>query len=97
MNTDPSMKNLLCQYLSGVPNMFYPSIELKIINLNPVQVTDSYLDLVDLSNLADEILDKVGRRAHRNYKVTLKKWNFVFNRVTNSNEFYFDIEAQKIK
>jgi len=77
--------------------MLYPKIELNIFNLDPVQATDSFLDYVDISNLQEAILNKVGNNVYRNYKIILKKWRFVFQRVPNSNEFYFDLESSKFK
>jgi hypothetical protein len=77
--------------------MFYPKIELRVINTSPLQVVDSFLDFIDLSNLGEAIYEQMAGHRHRLFKITLKKWNFVFNRIPNGTEFYFDIEARNFK
>lgn len=89
----PKLRDLLLQFLKGNTTVFYPVLETRILQVNPLQITDDLVRYLDISSLQEGIQAKIQDTPGANYKLTLKKWNFVFKKVPNSHEFYFDIIA----
>jgi len=87
------LRTILTQFLTGDPNLFYPPIETRILQFNPLQITDDYETYIDLSALQDEVFDQVVNQ-DLGYKLILNNWNFIFKRVPNSHDYYFDIHAE---
>lgn len=97
-NTQPtSIKKILLQFLTEPHTVNYPSIELKIINHNPLQAVDSYLDSVDISSLEYDVWKVVSKKPFMNFKLILNQWKFEFKRVPNSPDYYFDVKAIKFE
>lgn len=93
-NTPPvSIKQILLQFLTEPHTVSYPRLELKIINNNPLQAVDSYLDSVDISSLEHEVWEVTRKKPFMNFKLILNQWKFEFRRVPNSPDYYFDIKA----
>lgn len=89
----PKLRDLLLQFLKGSTTVFYPVLETRILQVNPLQITDDLVRYLDISSLQEGIQNKIQDTPGANYKLTLKKWQFVFKKVPNSHEFYFDIVA----
>jgi len=87
------LRTILTQFLTGDPNLFYPPIETRILQFNPLQITDDYETYIDLSALQDEVFDQVVNQ-DLGYKLILNNWNFIFKRVPNSHDYYFDIHNE---
>ena len=87
------MKPLLLNFLQGKSQDYLPPVILRVYNLDPLQVMDDNRILIDISSLQDEILEMTEGNRFRNYDLYLNDWRFVFNRVPNSQDYYFDIEA----
>merc|ERR1711976_1137220 len=87
------LKTILSQFLTGDTNLYYPQIETRILQFNPLQITDDYETYIDLSALQDEVFDQVVNQ-DLGYKLILNNWYFVFKRVPNTHEYYFDIHAE---
>lgn len=88
-----SIKQILLQFLTEPHTVNYPPVELKIINQNPLQAADSYLDAVDISSMEYEVWQITSKKPYMNYKIILNQWKFEFKRVPNSPDYYFDIKA----
>ena len=88
-----SLKNLLSAFLRGDSNIFYPVIETRILQLNPLQITDDYETYLDISSLQDEVISQIEDTPGASYKLILNNWHFVFKKVPNSHDFYFDIKS----
>lgn len=72
--------------------MFYPVIETRILQLNPLQITDDLVNYLDISSIQEGVIQKIGQDTPgANYKLILNDWRFVFKKVPNTHEFYFDI------
>lgn len=86
------LRDILLQFLKGSPNVFYPVIETRILQLNPLQITDDLVNYLDISSIQEGVLKKIGSDSPgANYKLILNDWKFVFKKVPNTHEFYFDI------
>lgn len=86
------LKSILIQYLRADPNIFYPVIETRVLQFNPLQITDDYETYIDIANLQDEIFEQV-ENPDIGYKLILNNWHFEFKRVPNTHEYYYDIVA----
>lgn len=98
MSEKLKLRDILILFLKG-GNIFYPVVETRIIQMNPLQITDDGVRYLDISNLQDEVLSKI-KDSHENtqkYKLILSDWNFIFKKVPNSHEFYFDIASTNFK
>ena len=87
----PKLRDLLLQFLKGSTTVFYPVVEARVLQVNPLQITDDLQKYLDISSLQEGIQSRIQDTPAANYKLTLKKWSFVFKKVPNSHEFYFDI------
>lgn len=87
------MRDILLSFLKGNTKTFYPVMETRIIQLNPLQITDDLVRFLDISSLQEGVLAKIQDIPGSTYKLLLKDWRFVFRKVPNSHEFYFDILA----
>lgn len=92
----PSLKQILIDFLSN-KDPEYPPIELRILSIRPFQATDSHLNFIDIASLQDDVIETIGEKIDKHYKITLREWKFVFKSVPNSTEFYFDISADDFK
>lgn len=92
--TTPKLRDILLSFLKGNTSTFYPVMETRIIQLNPLQITDDLTRFLDISSLQDSVLSKIQDIPGSTYKLVLKNWRFVFRKVPNSHEFYFDILAE---
>lgn len=93
----PKLRDILLQFLKGGSSVFYPVIETRILQLNPLQITDDLVRLLDISSLQEGVLSKIEDTPGATYKLILNKWHFVFKKVPNSHEFYFDIVSDDYK
>ena len=89
----PKLRDLLLQFLKGNTTIFYPVLETRILQVNPLQITDDLVRYLDISALQEGVLAKIQDSPGATYKLTLRRWHFVFKKVPNSHEFYFDIAA----
>lgn len=92
--TTLQLRDILLSFLKGNSKTFYPVIETRIVQLNPLQITDDLTRFLDISSLQEEVLNKIQDSPGSTYKLILKDWWFVFKKVPNSHEFYFDIMAK---
>ena len=90
------LKSVLCQFLKQESEMFYPVLETRILQFNPLQITDDYETYIDISAMQDEVFDQVVSQ-DLGYKLILNNWHFVFKRVPNTHEYYFDIIAENYR
>jgi hypothetical protein len=90
------LKSVLAQFLRGDSEMFYPVLETRILQFNPLQITDDYETYIDISALQDEVFDQVSNQ-DLGYKLILNNWHFIFKRVPNTHEYYFDIMADNYR
>ena len=65
--------------------------EARILQLSPLQITDDYENYLEVNSLEEEILSKIDDFPGASYKLILNNWNFIFKRVPNTHEYYFDI------
>jgi hypothetical protein len=98
------LQEVLVQFLREGKALVYPVLETRILQLNPLRITDdlqSYIDLQckDLVTLVlhEAVLSLVDDSPGANYKLVLTDWRFVFRKVPNSHEFFFDIESDNFK
>lgn len=68
-------------------------IEARILQLSPLQITDDYETYLEVNSLEETILETIDDFPGASYKLLLTDWNFVFKRVPNTHEYYFDIVA----
>jgi len=85
------LKDILSTFLAGNQRVHYPPIEAQILSLNPLQITDDFQNYFDISSLQEEILSRIDPRSNVSYKILLHNWNFVFRKVPNSHDYYFDV------
>lgn len=85
-----SLKAILSDFLSG-QHTHYPTMQATIISLNPLQITDNFQNYFDISSLQEQIINRIDPRNNVNYKILLHDWSFVFRKVPNSHDYYFDI------
>jgi hypothetical protein len=74
-------------------HQFQP-IEARILQLSPLQITDDYETYLEVNSLEEEILESIDDFPGASYKIILNNWNFVFKRVPNTHEYYFDIVSE---
>lgn len=92
------LRDLLQHFLEGSSDVFYPVIETRIIKTNPLQVTDDGENVLDLGNLQEAVQAKIIEQGEdADYKLVLNEWNFIFKKVPNTHDFYFDITAQDFR
>ena len=96
---EPSLKNLLINFLKGVNQTQYPPMELTCISLDPFQVMDSYLDYIDidLPELSSEVADWMEERGLTSpgqVKLVFYDWNFEFKKIPNMNQYYFNVQVK---
>ena len=71
----------------------YKPLKAKIVNTQPLQITDdghSYIDCLNLQQTLGTIESESD-----NIVLDLKKWKFVFKKVPGNDECYFDVEASE--
>lgn len=56
------LKTILMQFLNGEPEIFYPVIETRILQFNPLQITDDYETYLDISNMQEEVFEQVSNQ-----------------------------------
>jgi hypothetical protein len=95
-STTLPLKSILVQFLQGNPEISYPPIEARVLQFNPLQITDDYETYIDLSTMQDEVLDQVSD-GDLGYKLILSSWRFVFRRVPNTHDYYFDIVSDSYR
>lgn len=59
--------------------------------MSPLQITDDYTTYLEVNSLEEEILQQIDDFPGATYKLILNSWNFVFKRVPNTHDYYFDI------
>ena len=91
------LRSTLIQFLKDDPKLVYPKIEALIVSLEPLQVSDDYENFVDFSDLQADILERYEFDEAGTYSIVLEDWNYIFKRVPNSQEYYFDVEAHSYK
>lgn len=92
-----SLRSILYQFLVGNSNIFYPAIETKILQLTPLQISDDLERYIDLSSMQESILKQIDDTPGANYKLILNDWKFIFKKVPNTHEFYFDIVSDNFR
>lgn len=92
----PKLREILLQFLEG-KKPFYPVIETQVLHLNPLQISDDMNRYLDISSLQEGILSKTAAAPDASYKLILNDWHFVFKKVPNAHEFYFDIVSDDYK
>lgn len=90
----PRLRDLLLQFLKGTSTPFYPVVETRVLQVTPLQITDDLTSYLDISSMQEGVMSKIQDSPGATYKLTLKKWAFVFKKVPNTHEFYFDIVAE---
>jgi hypothetical protein len=70
-------------------------IEARILQLSPLQITDDYETYLEVNSLEEDILNRIDDFPGASYKLILNSWNFIFKRVPNTHEYYFDIVADQ--
>ena len=77
----PSLKNTLLAFLNN-PEAAQnnPSIVLKVIKNSPLQVCDDLLDYIPLKRIASDFGQKTGFNQHRQFKITLNNWEWIYDR-----------------
>ena len=97
MQADCSLKDMLMNFLARKKNLRYPEIELFIVNKDPLQVIDGDLNKIELRILQKKVLGELSmlpkNSQYRQYKLVLKDWRFTFEKIPNSTEYYFDLDA----
>ena len=68
----PKLREILLQFLKGSSNIFYPVIETRILQLNPLQITDDLVRFLDISSLQEGVLKKIEDTPGANYTLILK-------------------------
>ena len=91
MQVAPKLREILNNFLQSNPSTFYPPIEARILQLNPLQITDDNESYFDINSLQEEINAQVVQTPGAAYKLLLHSWRFVFHKVPNSHDYYFDI------
>lgn len=91
------LRELLARYLKGEEMGKYPTVETKIIQLSPLQITDDQQTFIDLSSLEDSVTEELGGSMNSPHKLILQDWKFVFRRIPNSHEYYFDLSVNRYK
>lgn len=69
--------------------------EARILQLSPLQITDDYENYLEVNSLEEKVLDRIDDFPGASYKLILNSWNFVFKRVPNTHDYYFDIVADE--
>jgi hypothetical protein len=98
-SSKPCLRDLLLQFLEGKAP-FYPVIETRVLQFNPLQITDDMSRYLDASSLQEAVLTRaetMGGGSGHGWKLVLNDWRFVFKKVPNAHEFYFDIQADNYK
>jgi len=91
-----SLKHLLSLFLKGESEIFYPQIETRVLQFNPLQITDDFITYIDVSSLQDEVFEQVPNQ-DLGYKLILNNWQFIFKRVPNTHDYYFDIVSDNYR
>lgn len=97
-----TFKSTLLNFLNQNKFMAYPLKEARILSFNPLRITDdggeSYLEV---SSLENEIKNQFRQQGidydDGEFKIVLVEWEFVYCRVPNSQEYYFDIRANRYR
>ena len=92
----PTLKSTLTAFLKG-EKVAPCQIEARILSTYPLQISDDLKTCLDVQSIQDEVLENIGENAGKNYKLVLSKWNWVFRRVPNTDNFYFDININSYK
>ena len=53
------LKSILAQFLRGDPYTPYPILETRVLQFNPLQITDDYETYLDISYLQEEIFEQI--------------------------------------
>ncbi len=87
----PCLRQILTNYLQYNNEIQYPQLEATILQFNPLQITDDFQTYLDISSLQEEITDQMEIDPATPYKLILNNWRFVFKKIPNSHDYYFDI------
>ena len=91
MMSKSTLKEILIQFLRE-EDVHYPQTEITILSSNPFQFSDDGQYYFESQNLHEIYSD--GKKSFANgqkMSILLKNWNFVFRRVPNTHDYYFDI------
>jgi hypothetical protein len=90
------LRESLIKYLlaNGKEELQFQPIEVRILQLSPLQITDDYFTYLEVNSLEEKILQSIDDFPGASYKLILNNWNFVFKRVPNTHEYYFDIVSE---
>lgn len=91
----PILKQLLINFLEDKEGLEYPPMIVEILSFNPLKITDDNLVFLELSDIIDEAKASELEKSKRPHRLELKEWNFVFRRIPNTHEYYFDIVAKE--
>jgi hypothetical protein len=94
-NSGSYLRECLVKFLlsNGKEELHFQPIEARILQLSPLQITDDYETYLEVNSLEEEILETIDDFPGASYKLQLNNWGFVFKRVPNTHEYYFDIVA----
>lgn len=91
MIPNPTLKDILIQFLRE-EDVHYPHSEITILSSNPFQFSDDSQHYFESQNLHEIYSShKTQNPNTQTPKILLKNWNFVFRRVPNTHDYYFDI------
>jgi hypothetical protein len=92
-NSGSYLRECLIKFLlsNGKEDLHFDPIEARILQLSPLQITDDYETYLEVNSLEEKILETIDDFPGASYKLQLINWNFVFKRVPNTHDYYFDI------
>jgi hypothetical protein len=91
MIPNPTLKEILIQFLRE-EEVHYPHSEITILSSNPFQFSDDSQHYFESQNLQEIYFSHKETFPNTSApKILLKTWNFVFRRVPNTHDYYFDI------
>lgn len=97
-----SLKSILIKFLTQEKGIVYPVKEARILSFRPLRITDDEgASFVEISGLEEEIVSQFESQnidyEDGDFKIVLVDWNFVYCKVPNSFDHYFDISANRYR
>ena len=81
----------MVDFLKDQQQLDNPVIVSRVISFYPLRIMDDDRNYLELGYLNENIGNGYLKENPFNYHLVLKDWNFVFKKIPNRSEFFFDV------
>jgi hypothetical protein len=90
------LKDQLVNFLRNDVSTVIPKLDVRIIQDNPMMITDDYERIMQIHELEAKIKAELNGQEGKNFKVTLQDCSFVIAKTATGADYYLDLTAKTI-